>query len=498
MTQDAKFNSKVPKSIIHIAERIDKDRNVLGLDFNEWTHHNFATLDILCHFNVIGFKSFYFKDNLGHFPSYVKPFFGSKNNIERNVLIGHTIVDLNTPKISSPEMLFSQEVQQILQEDLSKVNNQRQLIDIRHGNFDIGYSILSSLASQYGLGELPRSLIKNQAPKKLQEYISTCNLVYTLLRENSIGCLVVFNGRFLKENAAWRTAQFSGIPVLFHESSKNFSYIVSESRPHSIEGYGELASLLTENVEINEIKELSNLWFESRLGGQNPDSETFQKRWKARNQLSRNPDKRGRISIFTTSDDEYIGVSPEWDLPEKVSQKEWINRIILLGLEYNYEVVLRLHPNLSTKSRLLRRSWQRLGRVDELILLSYTSSVNSYDLIKSSDLVITCGSTIAMEAGYLKIPVLSIGTGLYDGINGVHKIQDLQQIEKIFSEGDFSKLLIQPSKTDIFGYVETTKFNEPSYFTRNLSYYGTNSLCPNFLNKFISKIFRVTRYLRYK
>jgi len=243
---------------------------------------------------------------------------------------------------------------------------------------------------------------------------------------------------------------------------------------------------------------LSNLWFESRLGGKNPDSETFQKRWKTSKQLSRNPHKRGRISIFTTSDDEYIGISPEWDLPKKVSQQEWINKIISLGLENDYEVVLRLHPNLSTKSRLLRRSWRRLGRIDELILLSYTSPVNSYELIQSSDLVITCGSTIAMEAGYLKVPVLSIGTGLYDGINGVHKIQDLQEIKKIFSEGDFSKLLIEPSKTDIYGYVEATKYIKPSYFTKDLSHYGTNSVYLNFLNKFISKIFRVIKYFRYK
>ena len=498
MTQDAKFNSEVPKSIVHVSERIDKDRNVLGLDFNAWIHHNFATLDILCHFNIIGFKSFYFKDNLGNFPSYVKPFFGSNNYIERSYLLDCAIVGLNAPKKISPEMLFSQEVQQILQKELRKVNNQKQLINIKHENFDIGYSILSSLASQYGLGELPSSLIKNQAPKKLQEYISTCNLVYTLLRENSIGCLVIFNGRFLRENAAWRTAQFAGIPVLFHESSKNFSYIVGESRPHSIDGYGKLASLLTENADVNKIKELSNLWFKSRLGGQNPDSETFQKRWKTSKQLSRNPHKRGRISIFTTSDDEYIGISPEWDLPKKVSQQEWINKIISLGLENDYEVVLRLHPNLSTKSRLLRRSWRRLGRIEELILLSYTSPVNSYELIQSSDLVITCGSTIAMEAGYLKVPVLSIGTGLYDGINGVHKIQDLQEIKKIFSEGDFSKLLIEPSKTDIFGYVEATKFIKPSYFTKDLLCYGTDSVYLNFLNKFISKIFRVIKYFRYK
>jgi capsule polysaccharide export protein KpsC/LpsZ len=222
------------------------------------------------------------------------------------------------------------------------------------------------------------------------------------------------------------------------------------------------------------------------------DSSHFQKNWlPLADSHGVNYHERKQIVIFTTSDDEFLGVSPDWDLPELQSQIEWLTKIAKLAISYQYKVIIRLHPNLRTKSRSLQREWSDLSNLRNLEMIKYNEPINSYNLINQSDLVISCGSTIAMEAGFLGKPVLSVGSGIYDGLHAVTKTQDLKIIEDIFSASDFESLKPIKSRIDVYGFTEMSKFEDlKKELSSSKSSLEFDFFRPSLFNKIVSKIYR--------
>jgi hypothetical protein len=375
------------------------------------------------------------------------------------------------------------------------VNNGKELSSLFFKNLDYGYAVLSTLCSMYGKGEVSKKLIQTVGKKVLLNYIKTFNETYYSIKALEIKFLVIFNGRFVNERAAASAARLLGIKIVYHEATRNSSYIASCFSPHSIIGYKKLAESLILNVDPEVISKDSRSWYESRIAGSDPYSAHFQTNWdNFHDVLTQNTGARKRISIFTTSDDEYLGLSVDWDLPQKQSQREWIAVIVKIALKHNYEVILRLHPNLKTKSKSLQRDWVQLSELDGLRIIGFNDRCNSYNLVRSSDLIVTCGSTIAMEAGFLGKPVLSVGTGIYDALNAVRKVQDLDLIEDIFKHQEFDFLIPDRMGVEIFGYVERNKFSQFSNnFLENVktqSYFDK----PSFINRVASKIYRDLKF----
>ncbi len=474
-----------------VKSSIPEGKTIFGVDFNSWHPHILATLEILSAFSEDGFETIYHQKQASFLPEYQKPYFGTKPMVDVKFLEKYNIARPVKYVERTDERFVTESQRAKLLFRLNKISNQKQLASLDFNGFDYGYAILSSLASKYGLGELSETLIKQDAPQMLDEFLDTCNFIHRTILEENVGCLVIFNGRFINERAAWRTGQSLGIPVLLHESSKNLHYTVSQDSPHSLKNYGFLMQTLTAKASDNEINSVARDWFIERITGKNVDNARFQTKWIAGSLPKVKEGKRGIISIFSTSDDEYIGISPEWDLPQMLTQQEWLEKVIDHAISAGYDVYLRLHPNLNTKSYSLQNSWKSMKRIEGLRLIHYRDPMNSYDLIRASDLVITCGSTIAMEAGFLKKPVLSVGTGIYDGIGAVVKVQELNLIQEIFRNGNFLSYVPDPFKIAKFAFIEKNKFfplkfmNEQSKLHKNL--FRNYSI----FNRLISKVYRV-------
>jgi hypothetical protein len=107
----------------------------------------------------------------------------------------------------------------------------------------------------------------------------------------------------------------------------------------------------------------------------------------------------------------------------------------------------------------------RLNKIANVSVVEPKSPLSSYELTKLSSLVITCGSTIAAESGYLGKPVLSVGTGIYDALNLVVKLQNLKDIEYLLQRKDFQNLVPNLERTKLFGFIEASKFHTRNFLS---------------------------------
>lgn len=467
----------------------------LGVDFNDWEPHVKTSISILESLAANGFPCFYLQNGFGLFPQFGKPYFGKSSKLNKVLLDSINVKEIVVEEDKTKVMFISEIDKNLMYMNLMKVNNGKELSNLSFGDFDFGYAILSTICSMYGKGDISKELIQRVGPKVLKSYIETFNFMHYYLQKFRIKFLVVFNGRFVNEKAAVSAAKHLGIRIIYHEASRNNSFVISCFSPHSINGYKKLADALTLNIDSEDISKDSTSWYKSRITGANPDSAHFQSKWDYFDGVSSQDSVASkRISIFTTSDDEYLGLSVDWDLPQKQSQREWITSIAEIALKHDYEVILRLHPNLKTKSKSLQKEWMQLANIEGIAIIGFADRYNSYSLVMSSDLIVTCGSTIAMEAGFLGKPVLSVGTGIYDALNAVKKVQDLDLVADILARGEFDFLVPDRTAVELFGYIEQNKFARlSSVLFDNWKINGV-FVKPSFINRVFSKIYRDLRF----
>lgn len=119
-----------------------------------------------------------------------------------------------------------------------------------------------------------------------------------------------------------------------------------------------------------------------------------------------------KVVIFNSSSDETASIPEVNKFNYFGDQNKKIKQICLqLSKDPKFEVVLRIHPNLKNISYNYHKELYELSKLVKVI--EADSSVNSYGLIKSADLIIVFGSTIGVEACYLNKPVINLGAALY-------------------------------------------------------------------------------------
>ena len=99
-------------------------------------------------------------------------------------------------------------------------------------------------------------------------------------------------------------------------------------------------------------------------------------------------------------------------------------------------VVVRLHPNFSNKSKMMTREWMSL--LDKGVeVIPPSAPTNSYALIRRSDIVATCGSTVGIEAAYLEKPTVLLAPSLYSRLGISAIAYDDISLAQILTDSDF-------------------------------------------------------------
>ena len=259
---------------------------------------------------------------------------------------------------------------------------------------------------------------------------ATYKILLKLFRTEKPDLVLVPNGRTSRQKVARKAAEASPANVNFYEMgrARSNSYYRGTTQPHDRLASQAEVQELTKHLSPREITTLAESWLSERMS---PESGTnqFSSLWKAGAEGSaQNSEGSEKTAVFfSSSADEFLAFGPMWNIDTWGSQFEAFDLMMTHFESLGVNLVLRLHPNLTTKSRRYFQS--AVGEIralkknhPSLTIHWHNSPVSSYDLITSADYVIAERSTIALEANLLGTPVWINQAAQWDLIADVRQV----------------------------------------------------------------------------
>jgi hypothetical protein len=301
--------------------------------------------------------------------------------------------------------------------------------------FDAGMAVGSSLISYV---RVTRPDIQPYAEVIDRSLVSALRLYASarkyLARERP-DIVYVFNGRFTHTRALFRACQEEQVNCLIHEMGSRLTHygVFPNSLPHDRGRFGmRVREMWAESVDQPGAREAAAAWYEDRAKGVDQGWFSFTKHHDPGLRPAGWDDARPKYVVFTSSEDEFAAIGPDWKNDLFPRQSEGIRTIVDLMRAHrpDADLVIRIHPNLA-------------GTVDPEVLSMYDleapgvfvirpeSKVSSYGLLQAATAVLTFGSSVGIEAVYWRKPSILLGPTMYDSLGGVYRpasVADLRDL----------------------------------------------------------------------
>jgi len=250
-----------------------------------------------------------------------------------------------------------------------------------------------------------------------QIYLDLNRFFIDYLSKNTFEKAYVFNGRPLCERAFDDAASTRLQKVDYFETfNENWAdrYFIFKKPTHSVSYRSKVMEKFSLSEEVKNSKKYKNIsssWFDQRIAGL---TQSYTKHQMSSSELSR---KKPYYVFFHSSQDELDMVG--------LTDSYWGNQMEILKIlvrifkaQSNYDLILRIHPHLKYKSQRDQNIWSKVGENLQTKYPWFTyfgpmNSVSSYDLVRQAHGVITSGSTIGVEAVYLKKSSILIGDAFH-------------------------------------------------------------------------------------
>ena len=310
----------------------------------------------------------------------------------------------------------------IINKDLESLfnppNTLKELVQIKIGNFDLGYAVATLLVDQTKNPEI--------SPKQDIEYTKLLmSIVYKtylwfgeILDREKPEKVYAMNGRHLYYRAIYQSCLDRGIPIFMHERGGDMnSYMLFEnSLPHSLLFWDKLIKEYRLTKEPEFILDNGSKYYSRKFSGEGLNWHSFvsdQQKNKLPHNIHKYPVK---IGVFMSSEFEFAAVSPEWDEKPYPDQNQGILRICNEMNDSRYHFFIRAHPNMRGHSNS-HLNYLENNTPTNASFISPESEISSYALLKNCDVILTFGSTMAVEACYWGKPSINAGPAPYRSLN---------------------------------------------------------------------------------
>ncbi len=390
-----------------------------------------------------------------------------------------------------------------------KFVNLKDLMSLKYKTFEVGQSVCSSLVSNLRNSqpdlEKNHETIRNMILSAIQIYEFT----RIVIEKQSPDIVYLFNGRFCNHRAVMRASLDAGKEILIHErgASRN-KYDVQPFMPHDVMKWQK--NILKTWSEVSDDPNaflLGTKFYTERRQGLEQSWMSFTDHQK-RNLLPKVDQTKKIITYFSSSDDEFVSVGDIFQFITWENQYQAVIDLIKICKNNpNIQLFIRLHPHLRDKSREDQLRWLALGQIAGINIVSFDSEVDTYALIERSDIVVTAGSTVGIEAVYWGKPSITLGPSYYSELNVTHYPMSTTELEAMINSNNLS---VERDLTIPFGYYMNTFGEAYKYYESETLFNGkflgvdlhkvTNTRqrwlrCKHFLTKPYRLVLRLIRRL---
>lgn len=293
---------------------------------------------------------------------------------------------------------------------------------------DLGQALRSEMLTYFRLDHIPdnvetRNLERSLSRGMLQTYLA----LDALWSENPPDRVMIPNGRTSRQKAARLVAEHRGIEVLFYEDgrARPNSYYLGKTQPHDrVSSQAELREGFP-LPPVETVTQQAAGWLEERMSSEG-GTNSFSALWDS-SRLDIQKGDEPLAVFFASSFDEFLAFGPMWSIDEWGHRFEAFDEMMSLLEKKGVALVLRLHPNLGSKSRLYFRSEVEQALVlkaahPSLRIYWHNDAANSYDLVAKASYVIVERSTIGLEASLMGKPVWVTHATQWDQIADIRQV----------------------------------------------------------------------------
>ncbi len=253
------------------------------------------------------------------------------------------------------------------------------------------------------------------------------NALVSVFSEIQPDLVLIPNGRTSRQRSARVAAEELNVAIEFYENgrARPESYYRGTTQPHDrITSQAEVAGFM-EDISAKQVHALASEWLDTRMSS-GSGTNSFSSQWEDQSLIK--PTPAGETAVFfTSSADEFLAFGPMWQIDSWQSQFQAFDEVMSVFEESDIRLILRVHPNLTQKSRrYFRAAVEEIeslkNRHPQLTIHWHTSSVNSYDLVRQADYVVAERSTIGLEASLMGKPVWVTQAAQWDLVADVRQL----------------------------------------------------------------------------
>ncbi len=307
-----------------------------------------------------------------------------------------------------------------------------QLKAFQHDGMDLGYAVVSSLATLFRDPEFDVQQQRHLVCRLLTATRQSFQATRKLLQAESFDRVYVFNGRFAPLRGVLRACQVEGVECYTHERGRDFRHftLYENTLPHDIQYVGRrVEQNWAAAADRGDREEVAEQWYQRRAAGKATTWHSFVADQET-DSLPEGFDHRKRnLALFTSSEDECAAIGEYWHFGMYRDQLEGV-QAIAEGLRDHAETThlyVRMHPNSAEANSRTNHELAKFSS-PAVTVIQPTESIDTYALIQHCDTVISFGSTVGIEAVYWGKPSILIGSSFYEAVGGVYHPQRHEEL----------------------------------------------------------------------
>ena len=140
---------------------------------------------------------------------------------------------------------------------------------------------------------------------------------------------------------------------------------------------------------------------------------------------------RRSVSIFLSSQDEFASLGPEWQSPFLDYAP-----VVQAACEAHPDILfcIRFHPNQADVAGDIVSPFDAIRALPNTTIYEPTDQVNSYSLMDWSDVVVTFGSTMTIEACWAGKSVIMLGPSYFDELDVSYNPQSCEEFVDLLGQ----------------------------------------------------------------